>query len=149
MTYSWVEHTSELELHIEAASESAVFEQALRALGELISGEPGDEPAGAEYNREPAVAEAGSEALSREVVLVTDDRAALLAAWLDELVYMAETEDLVPESVTRLDLGNDDLRATVRGRRGLPRHLVKGVTYHQLTFERAGEGFRATAVLDV
>jgi SHS2 domain-containing protein len=36
MSYRWLEHTSELELRIEAASEEAVFQEALEALGELI-----------------------------------------------------------------------------------------------------------------
>ena len=36
MSYRWLEHTSELELHIDAATEEAVFEQALQALSELI-----------------------------------------------------------------------------------------------------------------
>jgi protein archease len=135
MSYCWVEHTSELELHIEAASEEAVFEQALEALGGMVGDGCADE--------------SESESISREVVVAAGDRAALLAAWLDELVYLIETEDLVPDGVERLELVGERLVARVRAHRGQPRHLVKGVTYHELTFQATGEGFSARVVLDV
>jgi hypothetical protein len=37
--YQWVEHTSELELEIEAATEPAVFLEALGAFAELVADE--------------------------------------------------------------------------------------------------------------
>jgi SHS2 domain-containing protein len=83
------------------------------------------------------------------VVLAARDRAALLAAWLDELVYLRETEDLVPDAVERLELDGNTLAASVRAHRGQPRHLVKGATYHDLAFESVGGGSSATVVLDV
>jgi SHS2 domain-containing protein len=131
MAYRWVDHTAELELTIAAPTEAAVFEEALQAFGELV----GDEPAG--------------ETVAFDLELTAADRATLLVSWLDELVYRAETEDLVPEAVEHLELNGDRLVATVRGTRSRPRHLVKGVTYSGLTFERADDGYRATVVLDV
>jgi SHS2 domain-containing protein len=131
MSYRWIEHTAEVELHIEAASEQAVFADALAALSELI----GEDTEGT--------------SVSREVALAARDRAALLAAWLDELIYLLETEDLVPDLVERLELHDTTLAATVRAHRGRPRHLVKGATYHELAFEGSEKGFRATVVLDV
>ena len=47
--------------------------------------------------------------------------------------------------VQRLELDDGGLRA----HRGDPRHVVKGVTYHRLTFEPTDGGYRATVVLDV
>ena len=130
MSYRWIDHTGELELRIEAASEGAVFEDAMRALRELA--EP---PAGA--------------AAVEEVEVTASDRATLLAGWMEELVFLSETADFVPDRVTRLKLAPAHLSASVEGRRGEPRHLVKGVTYHRLAFGPAGRGFRATVVLDV
>ena len=131
MSHHWLEHTAELELQLDAASETGVFREALEALGELI----GDGAFG--------------KAVSREIVVAASDRAALLVGWLDELVFLAETEDLVADAVERLELDGDTLTATVRAHRGQPRHLVKAATYHDLVFERAGGGFTATVVLDV
>jgi hypothetical protein len=48
----------------------------------------------------------------------------LLVDWLNELVFLAEVEGFVPESVERLELG-DGLQATLAAVRGRPRHLVK------------------------
>jgi SHS2 domain-containing protein len=131
MAYRWVDHTAELELHIAAADETAVFEEALRAFHELIADEGSEER------------------VSFDVELSSPDRATLLVRWLDELVFKAETEDLVPEDVERLALSADRLTATVRGARGEPRHLVKGVTYNGLAFDRGRDGYHAKVVLDV
>jgi protein archease len=131
MSYRWVEHTAEVELEIEASTEEGVFLDALRALAELVS--DGRRP---EHN-------------SRELKVGERERAVLLLKWLDELVYLAETEGLVPEDVERIELSGCGLVARVRCHRGDPRHVVKGATYHHLAFERSGAGFRATVVLDV
>ena len=61
----------------------------------------------------------------------------------------AETEGFVPERAGELELDDGVLRATVRGHRGEPRHLVKAVTLHRLLFEPEGDGWRARVVLDV
>lgn len=132
--YRWIEHTSELELSVRAATEEDVLRESLTALTELLLGEESDSPL------EPVV--------SRRVTLEAPDRAGLLAEWLGELAFLSETEGLIPaDAVLRLD--GERLEATVEGRRGRPRHVVKAVTYHGLRFEPDGEGWHATAVLDV
>ena len=129
--YRWVEHTAEVELHVRAGSEAEVFAEAARGLAELLGGDPrGDER-------------------RVHVSLDAPDRPALLADWLGELVYLAETESLVPERVETLELEDGSLRATVVGRTGTPRHLVKAVTYHDLELAAHGDGWRARVVLDV
>ena len=129
--YRWVEHTAELELHIDASTEAAVFEEALRAFGELVDEGLAGDP------------------LRCAVAIAAPDRGVLLVRWLEELVFRAETEGLVPEAVESLELTADGLVATLRGRRGDPRHLVKGVSLHRLVFQPTGEGFEAGVVLDV
>jgi SHS2 domain-containing protein len=78
-----------------------------------------------------------------------DDRPALLAAWMEELVFLAEAEGFEPLAMQALELGPHSAQATVTGRLGQPPPLVKAVTYHRLSFARAGHGYRATVVLDV
>lgn len=147
MSYRWLEHTSELELHIDARSESGVFELAVAALGELV-GDRG-EPAGDRAGENARQAGEGTVPIAHEVAVRAPDRAALLAAFLEELVYLIETEDLIPEAAEHLELHGDSVTATVRGHRGDPAHLVKGVTYHGLTFADGEHGCAATVVLDV
>jgi SHS2 domain-containing protein len=129
MTYTWGEHVGELELQVAAPDEATVFSEALRALGELLASD-------------------GARA-ERKVSATGEDRAVLLAAWLEELCFLAETEGFVPEAVEELSLEPQSIRARVNGRRGTPPHLVKAVTYHRLSFEPVGDEWRAVVVLDV
>jgi SHS2 domain-containing protein len=131
VAFRWVDHTAELELEIEAPSEEAVFEEALAALAELAG-------------------DADGPSTTREVEVEALDRALLLVEWLGELVYLSETEELVPERVASLELAGTRVRATIEGRRAEPRHLVKAVTLHRLELLRdAKVGWRARVVLDV
>jgi SHS2 domain-containing protein len=130
--YRWVDHTGELELEIGAESEEGTLREAVAALRELLS-------EGAELG----------ESLLLDVSLSAPDRPGLLADWLTELVFLAETEGFVPQDVRSLELRGNRVIAQVEGLRGDPRHLVKAVTLHRLAFEPVDGGWRATVVLDV
>jgi SHS2 domain-containing protein len=133
VSYRFVDHTSELELELEAPSRGGVFEDAVLALGELLAGDAGQEGA----------------VRTRELAARAGDDPALLAAWLAEIVFVAETEGLVPRGVERLEVDTSDVRGVVSFAEGTPRHLVKGVTYHDLELVRDGSTWRGRAVLDV
>ena len=142
MTYRWVDHTAEVELAIEAESEREVFEDALHALADLLGVQAADTPG-------PPTA-----TTAREVRAEAPDPPALLAAWLEELVFLAESEGFVATEARSLDLTSPGaVRATVAGVLDDPPPLVKAVTYHRLSFEpsgrRAGSAFQARVVLDV
>jgi len=129
--YRFVEHTAELELELEAPTEAALFEEAFRVLAELTSGD------------------AQGAAVHHELELEGEDHALLLVDWLHELLFLAEVEELVPETVVSLELAGGGLRATVGGRRGHPRHLVKAVTLTGLQLRLEGGIWHARLVLDV
>ena len=135
--HRWVDHTAELELELEAASERGVFEEALAALGGLLAERTGGEK---ETVAEPA---------RHRVSASAPDRATLLAEWLSELAYLAESEGFVPTRAERLELTDDALEATVVGRRASPPHLVKAVTYHRLAIWEEDETWRARVIFDV
>ena len=127
--YRFVDHTAELELELEADSAEGVLEDALRAFAELAG-------------------EAGGEALEQRVVVEAGDLPALLAAWLEELVFLSETEGFVPEAAD-LSLTGLELSALLRGHRGEPRPLVKAVTLHRLRFRPENGVWCGRVVLDV
>lgn len=129
--FRWVDHTAELELHIEARSEEDVFSEALAALAELLG-----EALGGEIAR-------------RRLDLHAPDRATLLVEWLEELVFLSEADGFLPERAIFLALSQQTLSAAVAGRLGQPRHLVKAVTLHGLAFGFADGAWRAQVVLDV
>jgi SHS2 domain-containing protein len=135
VTYRWVDHTAEVELEIEATGEREVLQDALRALAELLGVE--------------AQASAGADANLRDVAVDAPDRPTLLASWIEELAFLAESEGFVATRLVELDLGPDRLHATVAGVHGEPPPLLKAVTYHRLSFEPHGDGYLARVVLDV
>ena len=131
--YRFVDHTAELELELEADSAEGVLEEALRAFAELVEDED---------------AESSHETVERPVDIAAADLPGLLAAWFDELLFLADAEQLVPEAA---DVSITDSRATgvVRARRSQPRPLVKAVTLHRLRFRAENGVWRARVVLDV
>lgn len=129
--YRFLDHTGELALEIEAGSPEEVLAQALEALAEVIRTDDLGAPT------------------TREVEVESSDRETLLADWLSELVFLADTEGFVPERVCSLELADAKLRATVEGRLGRPSPLVKAVTYHGLELGRKGDGYYARVVFDV
>jgi SHS2 domain-containing protein len=130
--YRWVDHTAEVELEIEAASEREVLESAMSALAELLG-----------------IDEAGAGGQRRAIALQAGDRPALLAAWIEELAFLAESEGFVATRLVDLDLDESGLTATVAGVLDEPPPLVKAVTYHRLAFEPSGAGYVARVILDV
>jgi SHS2 domain-containing protein len=128
--YRWVDHTAEIELAIEASDEREVFADALNALGEPLGDGGGDDQ-------------------QREIFVQAPDRAALLAGWLEELLFLAETEGFVATRITQLTLAEGSVDGIVVGFIGEPPPLVKAVTYHRLRFDRDAGGCVAGVVLDV
>jgi len=128
--HRFVEHTGELELCVEAPTEAGVFEEVLAAFRTLVDSE-------------------GGVPTRHDLDVAALDRALLLVAWLDELVFLAEVEDFVPDRVVSLALEDDRLRATVEGRRGRPVQLVKAVTLNSLELREEGGRWHARVVLDV
>jgi SHS2 domain-containing protein len=129
--YRWVDHTAELELRIEAPTEEALFADALAAFAELAGDGGGPSPE------------------RREIELEAGDRGLLLVDWLNELVYLADAHGFVPDSLVELELADGCLRATVRGRRGEPRPLVKAASLHGVEYTGDGTRWQARLVLDV
>jgi SHS2 domain-containing protein len=131
VTHRFVEHTGEVELELEAASEAGIFEVALAAFAELVA------------------ADSMGETAIHDVELAASDSALLLADWVSELIFLAEVAGFVPERVTSLEIADRRLRATVEGHRGHPRHLVKAVTLNKLELGQKKGLWHGRVVLDV
>jgi SHS2 domain-containing protein len=130
--YRWLDHTSERELWIEDETPKAVLGEAAIALGDLLR----------EHRQ--------GEAVTHPVRISAPDLPALLVEWLEELVYLAETDGFVPERVVEMDLAGNAVEAVVAGQRTAPQTLVKGVTYHRLEFAQDDENaWHARVILDV
>lgn len=134
MSHRFVEHTGEVRVELVASSCEQLFAEAGLALAELLVGPPLPAPGG-------------------EVVSLQArgrDRSALLAAWLNELIFQAETSGRV---FTRLRVTHVDERAVrAEGAGVVPttvRTQVKAATLHALRVAQADGEWRASVVLDV
>lgn len=133
------DETSELRVRVEAPSTVELFEEAGRALAEIMGG-GGDPPAdGAQVE---------------EIAITGRDREALLVGLLNELIYLAETRRQIFSDVEVTELGEGSLAATARGRplgadgeEG--RTFVKAATFHGLEIVEGPDGVSATVVLDI
>jgi SHS2 domain-containing protein len=133
VSFRFVDHTAELQLELEAPTRADVLREAVLALAELLTTD---------------AVELGVP-VTRELSASAVDGPALLAAWLDEIVFAAESEGLVPQRADALEAEETTVRGTVTFARGAPPHLVKGVTYHDLVLAREGDVWRGRVVLDV
>ena len=100
--------------------------------------------------------EAVEERETRDVEVQGRDPAALLVAWLDELIYLLDVEQMVFRRFDVQEVGDTRLRAICYGERAeAGRHQLhispKGATYHMLEVapDEGGSGWRAQVILDV
>jgi SHS2 domain-containing protein len=78
------------------------------------------------------------------------DYESLLIAWLNELLFLHERENLGFDEWDITDLGPQHLLATLRGAAlQAGEKDVKAATYHNLSIVATAEGLEATVVLDV
>src|SRR3954471_5770851 len=128
MAYRWMDHTSEVQLEVEAESPAGLATEAGRALGLLmLRGEP---------------AAVSGPARTLEVTAV--DRDALLVNWLNEILFVAETEQWVPVKLEVEDASPTFLRVAARGVPvAEPPSIVKAATFHGLRVEERDGHFRA------
>jgi SHS2 domain-containing protein len=131
-----LEHTADIGLRLTARTPGEIFEAAAEGLAVLQ---------GAWFP---------GEGVAHQVEVAAADREALLVAWLDELLYLQDAEDVVFGGFHVEEEGDRRLRARMltapRGDRGLEAAGVKAATYHRLRFERERNGrWSADVYLDV
>lgn len=129
-----IEHPGELRLRLRAASFGELAAAAAGALAEL------------ELRRAPAVASDGW----REIRIGGRDREAVLVHWLNELIYLAETERWVATEFEPVRATDTELTMRARGVAvEIAPSQVKAATFHGLRIAPVAGGMEAELVLDV
>jgi SHS2 domain-containing protein len=132
--HRFIEHTGELQLRIRGESLAGLMAEAAHALGLLLLGSSRPEA------RTPP----------RIVEIESHDRESLLVDWLNELLYLAETELWAPTEARVLEIAPTRLRAAVTGAPlEAARSIVKAATLHGVRIGPQGGGLQAEVVLDV
>ncbi len=135
--FTITEHTADVGVHAWGETEAAVFEQAARGMFSLIC-DPGT------IGREETLT----------VVVEAPERELLLVAWLNELLFLFESQRVLFADFEVLETGESIVRARVMGEVLDPRRHavcggVKAATYHQLRLEQTVRGWEAQIILDV
>jgi SHS2 domain-containing protein len=132
-----LEHTADIGFRAWGPTAAKMFENAALALESIAFEMDGAEP------REPY-----------PLAVTGEDYESLLVNWLSEALYYMDARRIL---LRRFEVGRIEPETVVGRGWGEPfdaaRHqakaIVKGVTYHQLKIERAGDVWRATVFLDV
>ena len=135
--YELVDHTADIGVRAWGATPEQVFEEAARALFSLVC--------------DPREVD---ERESVEITLEAERMDLLLAAWLNELLYVFEARKLVLTQFEVRGLSEHSLSARVTGEPlDLRRHVlcggVKAATLHELALEKRDEGWEGFILLDV
>ncbi len=141
MVWTSIDHTGDLGIEIRSTTLDGLFEEAVRGFTDSLTDVARVEP---EVVREVALEAAGLDLL--------------LVDWLDEALYLFETESLVVAGA-EVEVGRDPaaawrLRARIRGEpwndeRHQLKVPIKAVTYHALEVTGPDGGWRATVVFDI
>lgn len=94
------------------------------------------------------------EAQERTLEITADCWEDLLVTWLEELLYLFESERFVPKRIELAELTPDRLQARLHGdtldpERDETKIGIKAVTYHQLKAEEMEEGFAVRVIFDI
>jgi len=135
-SYELIDHTADVGIRVTAASPDALFETAALALTELMTDTALVEPR-----------------IERTVELKAESLDLLLVGWLQEILFLMETEELV-FSVFKVRLEGATLQAALGGEPFNPevhtrKWEIKAVTYHHLEVATHGDGWEARVILDI
>lgn len=136
MTWETIDHTGDLAIVVRAKTPELLFEEAARAMFELMADLSDAKPSEEE-----------------EIGLVGDGLDSLLRDWLAELLYKFSAESRIYADFS-VSLEPGRLRARARGERyDAARHPLrtelKAVTYHQLQVVQENDGWKAQVIFDV
>jgi SHS2 domain-containing protein len=134
-----IEHTADWALQVWAATLPELFVDAARGMFHLAV------PAGAPPSTEPRPA-----GLPRTIAISAGDAESLLVTWLQELLYLSETEGVIFHDFSIERLTPTHLTAIVWAwPSSRPDKVIKAVTYHNLAIRRVDGGYSVALVFDV
>ena len=134
--FEFIDHTADVGIIAYGASLSQAFANAARALFSLIT-ELDDI----------------REVLHRDIEVTATDEESLLVAWLNELIYLFDAENMLFKRFDITQLDNTKLKARSYGEKvdSLRHKLkigVKAATYHMLKVER-DDGCKVQVLFDI
>jgi SHS2 domain-containing protein len=92
--------------------------------------------------------------IKRDIEVNASDLETLLVNWLNELIFILDTKEILLKDFKITEISETALKAKVSGEKikKSKHHLkreVKAATYHHLKIEQSGEGWRAQVIFDI
>ncbi|MBE0447679.1 MAG: archease [Actinobacteria bacterium] len=132
MAFEFLEHPSDLLIKATGKTVEEVFTNMMSGVASYIGGEAG----------------VPSEEQPYSIEIEGDSYLNLLVRFLNELLFLTETEERIFTRVEFEELTENLLKANVYGGEGELVEQIKGATYRS-SFEKNPEGFEARVVFDV
>jgi len=135
--FEYLEHTGDLGFRAFGKNLPDLFRHAAEALFQVIT--------------DPATVRSAE---SRSITIKATNLDELLISWLNEFLYLFDTQGLLFRDFDFISLNEQALQATARGERyDQSRHpiktTVKSATYHQLQIKQADGSWEARVILDL
>ena len=135
-SFRYIDHTADVGILVTAPTLGVLFETAAFALTELITNVDGLKLQ-----------------VERQIQLEENEIETLLVSWLQELLYLLDTEQLVFGRF-KVNVKDCSLDAKVWGEPFNPKiHTskteIKAVTYHQLEVIESEQGWKAQVIFDI
>jgi SHS2 domain-containing protein len=133
-SYEELEHTADWAIRVIGNDLSHLFTRSSNAMLDLMKIVPVD-----------------GTPVSREVQLQAPDTEGLLVSWLEEILFLIDTEHVAPVSCTcRVSKDGQQLNGEIQT---LPmmsmRNSIKAITYNELNVLQTNDGFEVQIVFDV
>ena len=137
MGYEFLDHTGDLGIRVWAANVEEIFQEAARALFDIITDLDKVEVR-----------------ISREVTVQGLGREELLVAWLSELLYLHEVEGLLFCDFALIEIDERNVKGVAKGEkyhegRHAIKTSIKAVTYHQLEIKEKDGLWQAQVIFDI
>ena len=137
MGYELLDHTGDLGMRVWAANIKEIFQEAARALFDIITDLDKVEVR-----------------ITREVTVQGPGREELLVAWLSELLYLYEVEGLLFCDFELTEIDERGAKGMAMGEefqedRHAIRTSIKAVTYHQLEITEKDGRWQAQVIFDI
>jgi SHS2 domain-containing protein len=137
MGYELLDHTGDIGIKVWAGDLKGLFQEAARALFDIIT------------DRKKVVVR-----LKRKVAVRGSGREELMVAWLNELLYLHEVENLLFCDFALSEIDQGSVKGVAMGEKiEEGRHLiktgVKAVTYHLLEVKEKDGRWQAQIIIDI
>lgn len=131
MSFSFLDHTADIKIRIEAASIEKAFDEAAQALGSYLS------------------SNARSKATKTiKIDIDGEDREALLYEFIDQIIYLAEQKKFIATGAT-VKFSTDNVKGTLTGHIADTIKQLKAATYSEMKIERKKSKIIVEFVVDV